>query len=55
MELKIYNPQVDGFLKSIDWNFDELKEEITKKNQAIILILFTAVTRLRTQSRTEQT
>ncbi len=31
MELKIYNPQVDGFLKSIDWNFDELKEEITKK------------------------
>ena len=27
MELKIYNPQVDGFLKSIDWNFDELKEE----------------------------
>jgi hypothetical protein len=54
MELKIYNPQVDGFLKSIDWNFDELKEEITK-NQVIILILFTVVTRLRTQSRTEQT
>ena len=31
MELKIYNPQADGFLKAIDWNFEELKEEITKK------------------------
>ena len=30
MELKIYNPQADGFLKAIDWNFEELKEEITK-------------------------
>lgn len=31
MELKIYNPAEDGFLKSIDWNFDELRQEITKK------------------------
>lgn len=31
MELKIYNPQEDGFLQSIDWNFDELKKEITGK------------------------
>ena len=31
MELKIYNPAEDGFLKSIDWNFDELKQEIVKK------------------------
>ena len=31
MELKIYNPQADGFLKSIDWNFEELKTEITEK------------------------
>lgn len=31
MELKIYNPQADGFLKAIDWNFEELKEEINKK------------------------
>ena len=30
MELKIYNPQADGFLKAIDWNFEELKEEIQK-------------------------
>lgn len=31
MELKIYNPQADGFIKSIDWNFEELKTEITEK------------------------
>lgn len=28
MELKIYNPSEDGFLKNIEWNFDELKQEI---------------------------
>lgn len=31
MELKIYNPTEDGFIKSIDWNFEELKTEITAK------------------------
>lgn len=31
MELKIYNPQEDGFLQSIEWNFEELKQEVTKK------------------------
>ena len=31
MELKIYNPQEDGFLQQIDWNFEELKQEITAK------------------------
>lgn len=31
MELRIYSPQEDGFLQSIEWNFDELKQEVTKK------------------------
>lgn len=31
MELKIYNPQEDGFLQKIDWNFEELKQELTAK------------------------
>lgn len=31
MELRIYSPQEDGFLRSIEWNFDELKQEVTKK------------------------
>ena len=32
MELKIYNPQ-DGFLQKIEWNFEELKAEITSAAQ----------------------
>lgn len=31
MEFKIYNPDENGFLQSIDWNFEELKQEITEK------------------------
>lgn len=41
MELKIYNPQEDGFLQSIDWNFDELKAEITKKSEAYMNLVYT--------------
>lgn len=33
MELKIYNPQDNGFLKKIDWNFEDLKTEITASAQ----------------------
>lgn len=40
MELKIYNPQKDGFLQSIDWNFDELKAEITKKSEAYMNLVY---------------
>ena len=29
MELKIYNPTMDNALKHIDWNFEELKKEVT--------------------------
>lgn len=31
MELKIYNPTEDGFLKEIGWNNEELKKEIAEK------------------------
>ena len=31
MELKIYNPSEDGFIKAIEWNYDELKAELVKK------------------------
>lgn len=40
MELKIYNPQADGFLKAIDWNFEELKEEITKKTSDYLNLVY---------------
>lgn len=28
MELRIYSPQEDGFLQSIEWNFEDLKQEV---------------------------
>ncbi len=31
MELKIYNPTAENTIKAIDWNFEELKQEITTK------------------------
>lgn len=31
MELKIINPNEDGFLKKIEWNFEEIKSEVAAK------------------------
>lgn len=32
MELKIYNPsEENGFLKAIEWNYEELKAELSQK------------------------
>lgn len=31
MELKIYNPTDDGFVKSIEWNHEEIKAEVKEK------------------------
>ena len=31
MELKIYNPSDDGFVKSIEWNHEEIKSEVKEK------------------------
>lgn len=41
MELKIYNPQDDGFVQKIDWNFDELKAEITAAAQDYEVSVYT--------------
>lgn len=40
MELKIYNPQEDEFLQSIDWNFEELKAEIFKKTELYLNLVY---------------
>lgn len=42
MELKIYNPQEEGFLKEIDWNYEELKTEIQKKANDYMNLVYTA-------------
>ena len=31
MELKIYSPSDDGFIKSIEWNYEEIKKELAEK------------------------
>ena len=41
MELKIYNPQEGGYLKKIEWNFEELKEEVTAKAQEYAATVYT--------------
>lgn len=35
MEFKIYNPQEEGFLKEIDWNYEELKQRSRRKQTTI--------------------
>lgn len=40
MELKIYNPREDGFLQSIDWNFEDLKAEITQKSNEYMNLVY---------------
>ncbi len=41
MELKIYNPTVENTIKAIDWNFDELKQEIATKASDYKSIVYT--------------
>ncbi len=41
MELKIYNPQEDGFVQKIEWNFEELKAEITATSQEYEVSVYT--------------
>lgn len=41
MELKIYNPQDSGFLTTIEWNFEELKAEITAASQEYAASVYT--------------
>ncbi len=41
MELKIYSPQDAGFVQKIEWNFDELKAEITAASQEYATSVYT--------------
>ena len=41
MELKIYSPQDNGFLQKIDWNFEELKAEISSAAQEYETSIYT--------------
>lgn len=41
MELKIYSPDDAGFVKKIDWNFEELKAEVTAASQEYATSVYT--------------
>ena len=41
MELRIYNPQDDGFIQKIEWNFEELKNEITVASEEYAVSVYT--------------
>ena len=41
MELQIYNPTEENSIKQIDWNFDELKKEITEKTEMYDSLVYT--------------
>lgn len=41
MELKIYNPQDDGFIQKIEWNFEELKNEIAVASEEYAVSVYT--------------
>lgn len=41
MELKIYNPSEDGFIKEIKWNYDEIKAEVSAKMEHYKSLVYT--------------
>ena len=41
MELEIYNPTKENTVKQIDWNFEELKKEITEKAEMYGSLVYT--------------
>lgn len=41
MELKIYSPQDPGFIQKIEWNFEELKAEITAASEGYAVSVYT--------------
>lgn len=41
MELKIYNPQDDGFVQKIEWNYEELKTEVAEAADSYALSVYT--------------
>ena len=41
MELKIYNPTEDGFVKAIEWNHEEIKAEVAEKMKEYASLVYT--------------
>ena len=41
MELKIYNPTEEGFIKAIEWNYTEIKNEVAEKVKYYASLVYT--------------
>lgn len=41
MELKIYSPSTDGFVKEITWNHEEIKQEVAEKVKHYSAVVYT--------------
>lgn len=41
MELKIYSPSEDGFIKAIEWNHEEIKKEVSEKVAHYATLVYT--------------
>lgn len=54
LELKIYNPSEDGFVKSIDWNFEELKAEITEKASEYKSMVYTSDEQVKKEGKADR-
>ena len=54
MELKIYNPSEDGFLKVIEWNFDELKAGALEKSEEYKTIVYTSDEQIKKEAKADR-
>ena len=54
MELKIYNPSEDSYLKAIEWNFDELKAELTEKAEEYKTIVYTSDDQIKKEAKADR-
>ena len=41
MELEIYSPSKDGFVKEITWNHDQIKKEVAEKVKHYATMVYT--------------
>lgn len=42
LEMKIFNPSEDKFLQAIEWNFEDLKKELTERSEMYKTVVYTS-------------
>lgn len=54
LELKIYNPTDDNFLKAIEWNFEELKKELIARSEEYKTIVYTSDEQIKKEAKADR-